>query len=59
MADKKYYTIGEVEKICGVTQRMLRYYEKQDLVVPDKINRTIIIDITPVKPCGGFREFVI
>ena len=38
MADKKYYTIGEVEKICGVTQRMLRYYEKQDLVVPDKIN---------------------
>ena len=32
------YSIGKVSKICDVSQRMLRYYEKIGLIVPDQVD---------------------
>lgn len=32
------YSIGKVSKICDVSQRMLRHYEKIGLIVPDKVD---------------------
>lgn len=36
-AQPKYYTIGEVAKICKVTKKALRLYEQLNLIVPDVI----------------------
>lgn len=33
MNDKKY-TIGEISKLCGITPRQLRYYDKADILKP-------------------------
>ena len=32
MEQEALYTIGQVSKICDVSQRMLRYYEKVGLI---------------------------
>ena len=37
MEQEALYTIGQVSKICDVSQRMLRYYEKVGLITPDHI----------------------
>lgn len=36
--EEKYYSIGQASKICDVSARMLRYYEKIGLITPDKIS---------------------
>ena len=38
MVKDNLYSIGQAEKICNVSQRMLRYYEKQGLIQPDEID---------------------
>lgn len=35
---KNLYTIGEAAKLCGVSRKTLRFYEKLGLLVPDEIN---------------------
>lgn len=37
MEQETLYTIGQVSKICDVSQRMLRYYEEVGLITPDRI----------------------
>ena len=37
MSENKLYSIGQVSKICDVSQRMLRYYEEIGLVTPDHV----------------------
>ncbi|HHX66696.1 MAG: MerR family transcriptional regulator [Miniphocaeibacter sp.] len=34
---QKYYTIGEIAKICNINIRTLHYYDSIDLVKPVKI----------------------
>ena len=38
MNKEKYYSIGQVSKICDVSARMLRYYEQIGLIMPDRIS---------------------
>lgn len=35
---KKMFTIGEAAKLCGVSRKTLRFYEKLGLLIPDEIN---------------------
>ena len=35
--DKEYYTIGEVGKICNISAKALRYYDKIGVISPDYI----------------------
>lgn len=35
---KKLFTIGELEKICGISKRTLRFYDQKGLIVPDTRN---------------------
>lgn len=37
MAVQEYYTIGEVSKICNISTKALRYYDKIGIVSPDYI----------------------
>jgi DNA-binding transcriptional MerR regulator len=34
----KYYKIGDFSKICGLTEKTLRYYHDEAILVPDKID---------------------
>lgn len=38
MQEKELYTIGQDAEICDVSKRMIRYYEKQGLILPDQID---------------------
>lgn len=38
MKNEKYYSTGKASKICGVSARMLRYYEEIGLIIPDRID---------------------
>lgn len=37
MQEKEYYTIGEVSKICGISKKALRYYDRIGLISPDRV----------------------
>ncbi len=36
--EKELYTIGEVSKICNISKKALRFYDKIGLIAPDKIS---------------------
>ncbi len=38
MDEQKLYSIGEVSKICNVSKKTLRFYDKIDLISPDYIS---------------------
>ncbi|MCL1983506.1 MAG: MerR family transcriptional regulator [Clostridiales bacterium] len=38
MAPQKYYSIGEVSKICHISKKTLRFYDQIGVMSPDKIN---------------------
>lgn len=38
MKDQKLYTVGEVSKICNISKKALRFYDKIGLICPDKIS---------------------
>ena len=38
MNDEQLYTIGEVSKICNVSRKALRFYDKIGIIRPDKIS---------------------
>lgn len=38
MKDKELYTIGEVGRICGISTKALRYYDKIGIISPDHIS---------------------
>ena len=38
MKDKELYTIGEVGRICGISAKALRYYDKIGIISPDHIS---------------------
>lgn len=38
MKDKELYTIGEVSRICGISTKALRYYDKIGVISPDYIS---------------------
>lgn len=40
MNEQTLFSIGQVSKLCAVTPRMLRHYEKMGLIQPDKIADT-------------------
>ena len=37
-AEDKLYSIGEVSKICNVSKKALRFYDKIGLIAPDYIS---------------------
>ncbi|QSX07399.1 MerR family transcriptional regulator [Sedimentibacter sp. zth1] len=37
MKNKEMYSIGQVEKICKVTKKALRYYDKMNILSPDMV----------------------
>lgn len=37
MQEKEYYTIGEVSKICDISKKALRYYDRIGLISPDRV----------------------
>lgn len=38
MKDEKLYSIGEVSRICNVSKKALRFYDKIDIISPDHIS---------------------
>jgi len=38
MEEKEYYTIGDVSKICNISKKALRFYDKIGLISPDKVS---------------------
>lgn len=38
LKDKELYTIGEVGRICGISAKALRYYDKIGIISPDHIS---------------------
>ena len=38
LKDKDLYTIGEVGRICGISAKALRYYDKIGIISPDHIS---------------------
>lgn len=37
MKDKDFYSIGEVSKICNISAKALRFYDKIGIISPDKV----------------------
>lgn len=37
MEDKEYYSVGEVSKICNISKKAVRFYDKIGLISPDKV----------------------
>lgn len=35
--EDELYSIGKVGKICKITKKALRYYDKMDILSPDKV----------------------
>ena len=40
MAKEQLYTIGEVSKLCNVSAKALRFYDKIGMIAPDKISES-------------------
>lgn len=38
MEDKDFYSIGEVSKICNISKKALRFYDKIGIISPDKVS---------------------
>lgn len=38
MEDKEYYSIGDVSKICNISKKALRFYDKIGIISPDKVS---------------------
>lgn len=38
MKEQEYYSIGEVSKICNISKKALRFYDKIGILSPDKIS---------------------
>lgn len=66
MTEKTMYTIGELSRLCNVTDRTLRYYDKIDLLKPSYIdpennyryyssNDLLIINIVKKMKYNGFK----
>lgn len=57
MEEKEYYSIGEVSKICNISRKALRYYDKIGIISPDKVdennyrfyNRRTLLSIPIIK----------
>lgn len=39
MGDKEYFSVGEVSKICNISKKALRFYDKIGLISPDKVSQ--------------------
>ncbi|MGL4789778.1 MAG: MerR family transcriptional regulator [Anaerotignaceae bacterium] len=37
MKEKEFYSIGEVSKMCNISKKALRFYDKIGIIVPDKV----------------------
>lgn len=37
MEEKEYYSVGEVSKICNISKKAVRFYDKIGLISPDKV----------------------
>lgn len=50
------YTIGQFSRICQVSPKALRHYEKLGLLVPFRVDEVIIADLPqhPKKAGDGF-----
>ena len=40
MVKEQLYTIGEVSKLCNVSAKALRFYDKIGMIAPDKISES-------------------
>lgn len=58
LEDKEYYSIGEVSKICNISKKALRFYDKIGIISPDKVcdennyrfyNRTTLLSLPVIK----------
>ncbi|QIB68830.1 MerR family transcriptional regulator [Aminipila butyrica] len=58
MEDKEFYSIGEVSKICNISKKALRFYDKIGIISPDKVrddnnyrfyNRTTLLSLPVIK----------
>ncbi|WP_312092394.1 MerR family transcriptional regulator, partial [Aminipila sp.] len=58
MEEKEYYSIGEVSKICNISKKALRFYDKIGIISPDKVcddnnyryyNRTTLLSLPVIK----------
>ena len=38
MEDKEFYSVGEVSKICNISKKALRFYDKIGLICPDRVS---------------------
>ncbi len=38
MKDEKYFSVGEVSKICNISKKALRYYDQIGLISPDMVS---------------------
>ena len=38
MKEQEFYSIGEVSKICNVSKKALRFYDKINIISPDYIS---------------------
>lgn len=39
MAEKEFFSVGEVSKICNISKKALRYYDKIGLISPDRVSQ--------------------
>lgn len=39
MEDKEYFSVGEVSKICNISKKALRFYDKIGLISPDRVSQ--------------------
>lgn len=51
LKDKELYTIGEVGRICGISAKALRYYDKIGIISPDISVRRMATAITAGRHC--------
>lgn len=57
MEQKEYYSIGEVSKICNISRKALRFYDKIGIISPDKVdeknyrfyNKSTLLSIPVIK----------
>lgn len=58
MEEKEFYSIGEVSKICNISKKALRFYDKIGIISPDKVcddnnyrfyNRTTLLSLPVIK----------
>ncbi|MFV0518545.1 MAG: MerR family transcriptional regulator [Aminipila sp.] len=58
MDEKEFYSIGEVSKICNISKKALRFYDKIGIISPDKVcdennyrfyNRVTLLSLPVIK----------